>query len=143
MGRDLLPVAVIPITSVVTEMAWASDDFAEVRFLDGRVQRVELEQLGDYVTETNNPQNVKRVSGVSLHLPDLARYQGLRFVDTPGLESAFVHNTGTSLGWAPISICLGGRGSRSTAHTTRHHSHSQALRVHAESSCAFDEGAIF
>ena len=94
-------VGVIPITSVVTEMDWAAEESAEVRFLDGRVQRVEVTQLGKYVTETNNPQNVKRVSGVSLHLPDLERYRGLRFVDTPGLESAFIHNSGTSLGWAP------------------------------------------
>jgi hypothetical protein len=82
-------------------MDWAAEESAEVRFLDGRVQRVEVTQLGKYVTETNNPQNVKRVSGVSLHLPDLERYRGLRFVDTPGLESAFIHNSGTSLGWAP------------------------------------------
>jgi len=37
IGRDFLPVGVIPITSVVTEMAWALEESAEVRFLDGRV----------------------------------------------------------------------------------------------------------
>ncbi len=101
IGRDLLPVGVIPITSVVTEMEWASAGKIEVRFSDGRTKPVEAPDLSAYVTETSNPQNVKGVSGVCIHLPDLERYKGLRFVDTPGLESAFIHNTGTSLAWAP------------------------------------------
>ena len=97
IGRDLLPVGVIPVTCVVTEIAWASKETTQVRFCDGRVERVREKDLGAYVTEANNPRNVKGVSGVSLQLPELERYKGLRFVDTPGLESAFVHNTGTSL----------------------------------------------
>jgi GTP-binding protein EngB required for normal cell division len=101
IGRDLLPVGVIPVTSVVTEMAWAPKEDAEIRFSDGRIEHVGVKDLGAYVTEANNPENVKKVSGAFLHVPGLERYKGLRFVDTPGLESAFVHNTGTSLAWAP------------------------------------------
>jgi len=34
-------------------------------------------------------------------LPALARFRGIRFVDTPGLESVLSHNTDASLEWLP------------------------------------------
>ncbi len=34
-------------------------------------------------------------------LPELRRFRGLKFVDTPGLESALAHNTRTSRDWLP------------------------------------------
>ena len=36
-----------------------------------------------------------------MELPELRRFRGLKFVDTPGLESALSHNTHTSLDWLP------------------------------------------
>ena len=33
VGRELLPVGVIPVTSVVTEMAWAPEERAAIHFL--------------------------------------------------------------------------------------------------------------
>jgi hypothetical protein len=36
-----------------------------------------------------------------VELPELRRFRGLKFVDTPGLESALGHNTQTSLDWLP------------------------------------------
>jgi hypothetical protein len=36
-----------------------------------------------------------------VELPELGRFRGLKFVDTPGLESALAHNTRTSLDWLP------------------------------------------
>jgi len=36
-----------------------------------------------------------------VELPELRRFRGLKFVDTPGLESALSHNTQTSLNWLP------------------------------------------
>jgi len=34
-------------------------------------------------------------------LPELRRFRGLKFVDTPGLESSLSHNSQTSLSWLP------------------------------------------
>lgn len=101
VGRDLLPVGVIPVTSVITEMQWGVEERAEVRYLDGAAKRVPVETVGDFITESNNPENRKQVSGVALHLPELGAFKGLRFIDTPGLESAFTHNTEASLAWVP------------------------------------------
>lgn len=104
VGRDVLPVGVIPVTSVVTEMLWGAEERAEVHFLDGRTERLDLKAVGEFITESKNPENRKRVSGVSLYLEELRAYKGLRFVDTPGLESAFAHNTEASLAWVPTWI---------------------------------------
>ena len=101
LGRDLLPVGVVPVTSVITEMVWGRQERADVHFLDGRTERISMEAVGGFVTESNNHENRKRVSSVCLHLPELAPYKGLRFIDTPGLESAFAHNTEASLAWVP------------------------------------------
>ena len=36
-----------------------------------------------------------------MELPGLERFCGLKFVDTPGLESALLHNTEEALKWLP------------------------------------------
>jgi len=100
-GKPLLPVGVIPVTSVVTEVEYGPCERAEVHFADGRVEEVAAERITEFVSETANPENVKRVSRVRVQLPSLERYRGMRFVDTPGLESVFEHNTDASLDWLP------------------------------------------
>src|SRR5208282_4245415 len=42
-----------------------------------------------------------RIDMVRVFLPSLARFRGVKFVDTPGLESLFRHNTEASLSWSP------------------------------------------
>lgn len=101
LGRPLLPVGVIPVTSVVTEIQWGSQERAEILFSDGRSDRVPVDRIGDFISESQNPENVKQVARVRVELPSMERYRGIRFVDTPGLESVFEHNTDTSLEWLP------------------------------------------
>lgn len=101
LGRTLLPVGVIPVTSVVTEIQWGSVDRAAIVFSDGRREDVSLERIADYVSESLNPENCKQVARVHVELASMERYRGIRFVDTPGLESVFEHNTDTSLEWLP------------------------------------------
>ena len=101
LGRPLLPVGVIPVTSVVTEIQWGPRERADVRFADGREEPVPLEQIGDFVAESRNPGNHRQVARVRVELPSMDRYPRIRFVDTPGLESVFEHNTDTSIEWLP------------------------------------------
>jgi hypothetical protein len=60
-----------------------------------------VERIGEFISENDNPENAKQVARVRVELPSLERFRGIRFVDTPGLESVFEHNTGTSLEWLP------------------------------------------
>jgi GTP-binding protein EngB required for normal cell division len=101
MGRDVLPVGVVPVTAVVTEIRYGARVEARVHHHDGRDPEVPLDQIGGYISEKENPENAKQVDLITLKLPELRRFRGLRFVDTPGLESALSHNTQTSLDWLP------------------------------------------
>jgi len=101
LGGPVLPVGVIPVTSVVTEIEFGSEPRAEVRFLDGRSEPIAPERIGEFVSEANNPENGKRAAAVRVETPSMNRYRGIRFVDTPGLESVLRHNTDASMGWLP------------------------------------------
>jgi GTP-binding protein EngB required for normal cell division len=107
IGREVLPVGVIPVTAVVTDLSGGETDSAEVRFRDGASLRIPVSEITQYVSETENPDNAKGVVAVSVRVPELSLFHGIRFFDTPGLESAFAHNTEASLGWAPnVDIAL-------------------------------------
>lgn len=101
LGRPLLPVGVIPVTSVVTEIQWGPRERSLVEFTDERTEEFPLERISEFIAEERNPQNVKGVTRVRVELPSMERYRGIRFVDTPGLESVFEHNTDVSREWLP------------------------------------------
>ena len=100
-GRPLLPVGVIPVTAIVTEIQWGSQELATIEFADGRKKCVSVERIGEFISENENPENARQVARVRVELPSLERFRGIRFVDTPGLESVFEHNTESSLEWLP------------------------------------------
>lgn len=101
LGRQLLPVGVVPVTSVVTEVQWGPEERAGIQYAGGRMEYVPPARLDEFVSEDKNPENAKRVERVCVELPSMNRYRGIRFVDTPGLESVFEHNTEASLEWLP------------------------------------------
>jgi len=100
-NRTVLPVGVVPVTTVITEIRFGAAERAEVHFLDGRMQEVPVQGIAAYVSERENPENVKGVRLITVELPGLERFRGLKFVDTPGLESSLAHNTEEALQWLP------------------------------------------
>jgi GTP-binding protein EngB required for normal cell division len=101
LGRPVLPVGVIPVTTVVTELQYGLHDTAQVHYLDGHTQHVPVARIGEFISEDHNPGNVKHVARVRVELPEMETYRRIRFVDTPGLDSVFAHNTQASLAWLP------------------------------------------
>jgi GTP-binding protein EngB required for normal cell division len=101
VGRDVLPVDVLPATSVITQLSYGPVDRVVVRFADGREEEVPFDRLPDFVTEKGNPENVKQVTTVLIELTTLEAFRAVRFVDTPGLGSIFSQTTRTSLEWLP------------------------------------------
>lgn len=107
IGREILPVGVVPVTSVITELAWARQERITARFLDGHEELVHSGELASFITEAKNPENHKAVDRVVILVPDLTGYRGLRLIDTPGLDSAFAHNADVSLNWVPnVDVAL-------------------------------------
>lgn len=101
IGKDVLPVGVLPATAVITRIGYGPAERAVVRHLSGESEEIPLERLPEFVTEQKNPGNEKQVSVADVELPFLERYRGMRFVDTPGLGSVFAHNTKVSIEWLP------------------------------------------
>ncbi|MGA3028788.1 MAG: dynamin family protein [Bryobacteraceae bacterium] len=101
IGRDLVPTGVTPVTSVITEVGYGPRERAVVRFLDGHQEEISVDQIRPWVAEAENPENARQVATVLVDLPSLREYNGIRFVDTPGLDSVFAHNTESSLNWLP------------------------------------------
>jgi GTP-binding protein EngB required for normal cell division len=100
-GRDVLPIGAVPLTAVITRLRYGERDGAEVRFLNGTKEIIPLDKIGSYVGENDNPENRKNVASVEVGLPELKSLAPLQFVDTPGLGSAFAHNTQAALNWLP------------------------------------------
>lgn len=100
-GRDLLPVGVTPVTAVITEIRYGPAEKATVQFLNGRSEEIAIDAIRQFVAEKENPDNEKQVRLLETELPQLDKFRGLRFVDTPGLDSVFTHNTEESLNWLP------------------------------------------
>jgi GTPase SAR1 family protein len=101
LGSDLLPMAVIPLTSMVTVLTYGEELKVEVKYLDGRVESVHRERLGDFVTESGNPRNVKRVREVLITYPSPYLKDGVRLIDTPGVGSVYRHNTDVAYQYLP------------------------------------------
>ncbi|MBC3889026.1 hypothetical protein GH810_11945 [Acetobacterium paludosum] len=90
--EDILPVGIIPVTSVVTKIQYGRG-YATVSFKSGNEETVSLDTLGEFISEQNNPENKKGVSYVNLYLPHDFLKNGLTLVDTPGVGSIHQHNT--------------------------------------------------
>ncbi len=101
VGAELLPTAVVPLTSVVTRLEHAAAPRVEVGFEDGEVRAVGIDALPDYVTERGNPGNAKGVHEVRVGATAPWLAGGLRLVDTPGIGSVHQHNTEVTRRYLP------------------------------------------
>ena len=101
VGRPVLPVGVVPLTAVITRLRPGEHERATVHFLNGETRPIALTDTAQFVDEKLNPENRKQVAAVEVDLPELKALAPLEFVDTPGLGSAFGHNTEAALNWLP------------------------------------------
>ena len=103
LGADILPVAVVPLTSIATVMTYGDALRIKVYFNDGNVAEIRPESLTEYVTEKGNPKNVKDVTEVVVTYPSHYLKDGVRLIDTPGVGSIYQHNTDVAYQYLPKS----------------------------------------
>lgn len=96
IGEDLLPVGVLPVTSIATEVRHGATA-ALIELDDGTRRSVAVTELAAWVSEANNPDNAKGVARVLVATPAQLLEPGVTLVDTPGLESIFEHNDTTAM----------------------------------------------
>jgi GTP-binding protein EngB required for normal cell division len=101
IGKPILPVGVIPVTTTITRLQYGSRERVLVRHFDGKEQEADLTAVEKFTSEARNPSNRQNVEWVDVEVPALERYAGLRLVDTPGLGSIFRYHMETSSNWVP------------------------------------------
>ncbi len=101
LGADILPSAVVPLTSIVTMVRYGESVKAEVVFMNEDRIKVSLAEVPGYVTEEGNPGNVKKVKLVQLEYPSLYLKEGVILIDTPGVGSVYQNNTDETYKFLP------------------------------------------
>jgi hypothetical protein len=103
VGRELLPTATVPLTSVVTALRYGPAERVLIKH-QGAVlpEAVPPSRLAELITERGNPRNEKRILSAEIEVPAPFLRRGLRFIDTPGIGSIHDHeaagNSATSQG---------------------------------------------
>jgi GTP-binding protein EngB required for normal cell division len=93
VGHPLLPVGVTPVTSVPTILRYGNALTARLRLPEGKFQEIPVGEIGQYVSEEENPENVKQIAAVEVFAPSTFLASGICLVDTPGVGSVFAGNT--------------------------------------------------
>jgi Dynamin family len=101
VGDPVLPTGVVPVTTVPTILRYGEKRSARVRFHGGMWTDLAPEDLVQYVSEEQNPENAKRVAGVEVFVPSPLLADGMCLVDTPGLGSIFAGNTASTQAFVP------------------------------------------
>lgn len=100
LGKNILPSSVTPVTALITIVEFSEKRTAKVHFTDGQIKEIEINGIDEYVTEEKNPDNKKNVSYVRIfENTEILKYVSL--VDSPGLGSAYEHNTQATLSFIP------------------------------------------
>lgn len=88
LGEPVFPVGAVPVTAVVTRAAAGKETRVRVTFSDGSAEEIVPARLAEFVTESGNPDNRRSVAAADVFTPAMARWPGVRLVDTPGLGRA-------------------------------------------------------
>ena len=101
LGAPVLPVGVVPLTSVLTEIRYGDRCRCTVQFANGEERDIAMDEMMDFATERGNPDNGKGVAVVRLEYPSPWLGAGVRLVDTPGIGSLHRHNSDVTLDYLP------------------------------------------
>lgn len=102
LGTDRLPTGIVPLTSVITTVAYGSKERVTISYKNRQFSsEVPLEALSDYITQRGNPANIRQVRIAEVKLPAEILRRGFYFVDTPGLGSPIPENARTTEEFLP------------------------------------------
>ena len=101
VGRAILPVGVLPVTSVPTVLRFGDRMHARVRLRGGAWRDIDVDLLPAYVAEDSNSENKIGVEAVEAFVPSPLLSSGLCLVDTPGIGSILAGNTEATRAFVP------------------------------------------
>ncbi len=100
LNQEVLPSAVIPVTSIVTLIEHSDRTAAEIYFSNGDMLPADISIIENYISEEKNPENEKGIDFVKILHP-AAILENMLIVDTPGIGSALPHNSETTKSFIP------------------------------------------
>ncbi len=95
IGREVSAMHVTPETGVPVHVGYGETPGAIVHFADGHSEHVAVEDATQYTSQKANPANQKGVTYVEQSVPVSFLRNGIRIVDTPGLDDAEADNVYT------------------------------------------------
>ena len=109
LGDEVLPTAIVPLTSIPTFLRGGEQLAARVQFDNGQPEeqfaepdaKALVQFLTRFVTESANPHNRLGVRLVETTHPSPLLRQGVVLIDTPGIGSTFRHNTEATVNFLP------------------------------------------
>jgi hypothetical protein len=102
LATERLPTGIRPLTSVITTVAYGSQEKAVIHYENSRLpEDIPLSALPQYITEQGNSANRRGVRIAEVQLPAELLRRGFYFVDTPGLGSPIIENTRTTERFLP------------------------------------------
>ncbi|MBI4857395.1 MAG: dynamin family protein [Acetobacterium woodii] len=105
LGAEVLPVGIIPVTSVATKIQFG-EARAVVHYQNDEETSVSLDELEGFISEQANPNNNKGVAFVNLYLPYDFLKDGVTLVDTPGVGSIHQNNTDEAYAFMKDSVAI-------------------------------------
>jgi len=102
IGRELLPTGVLPLTSAITVLRYGPNERLVIHYTESPFpEELPVSALPEFVTESGNPGNCKKVKKAIIELPVPFLRRGVEFVDTPGIGSVIEANTATTYNFLP------------------------------------------
>jgi hypothetical protein len=91
--KPILPVGIVPLTSVITRMRFGENTRAVINFKDGRSEEIDPKDIVNYTTEKGNPSNKKNVESADVFVNSEFLKNGVILIDTPGVGSTYSMGT--------------------------------------------------
>ncbi|PZX66067.1 dynamin family protein [Hydrotalea sandarakina] len=94
--ENIMPTGVVPVTAIITILKYAATPSLEIFFKNKEKVTKPISSLNEFVSEEENPENIKNVAHVIVYHP-APILKTITIIDTPGVGSSFEHNTDTTL----------------------------------------------
>lgn len=94
--ENIMPTGVVPVTAIITILKYAATPSLEIFFKNKEKVTKAISSLNEFVSEEENPENIKNVAHVIVYHP-APILKTITIIDTPGVGSSFEHNTDTTL----------------------------------------------
>jgi Dynamin family len=101
VAHNVLPVGVVPVTTVPTILRFGERLSARVRYQSGQWAEIPAATVEEFVSEEHNPENRKQAVVVEIFVPSPLLASGMCLADTPGLGSVFAGNAAATRAFLP------------------------------------------